>query len=142
MQFSNPRHLDLLLLTELPGPLYTPRITTTQPVDVEDMFPGIPTPENDTVEENETSDVENEVQNGSSTVINIILPDDIEDLKLLVVFTMVNATCFLVFCPANIKTMKLYFEIMRRGQPFFGLFIAIQVCGRSTHSHGNHDKQG
>ena len=60
---------------------------------------------------------------------NTNVTEIVEYWSLRIGFTAINSACFAVFSLVNIKTMKLYLDILRRGQPFFGLFLAVQgVC--------------
>ena len=105
--------LEFPLLKETTQPQLLKNGTTPRQI-IDQVFPGLPlltkSPTNNT---------------------NVTGPPDslVEHMELRIVFTVINSLCFLVFSPINVKTMKLYLDILYRGQPFFGLFLAVQgVC--------------
>ena len=69
--------------------------------------------------------VTNPMKNLDNSTTAKACPGTLETLAPIV-FTIINLVCFLIFCPVNLKIVKLYLGIMCRGQPFFGLFVAVQ----------------
>ena len=51
---------------------------------------------------------------------------DMTSDEITVIFTVINVVCFVCFCPVNLKSMKLYLNILHHGHPFFGLLVALQ----------------
>ena len=63
-------------------------------------------------------------RNNSSTPPTIAV--DVASNEITVLFTVINVVCFVCFCPVNLKSMKLYLNILQHGHPFFGLLMAFQ----------------
>ena len=59
---------------------------------------------------------------------NIAATDDSStvEIDITVAFTVINIACFACFCPVNLKSMKLYHNILHHGHPFFGLLMVVQ----------------
>ena len=69
----------------------------------------------------------NSYNSTTTAAVDIVTsPVDMSSDEITVVFTVINVVCFVCFCPVNLKSMKLYLNILHDGQPFFGLLMAVQ----------------